>query len=75
MKKIIRNLRTWLIHKLGGVTIDELMESNKYNFKRGLTVAHKSIKQYADSIYGLPAEEWCKNVYYRIKYYSDIYNS
>lgn len=64
MKKIILKLRTWLIHKLGGFTLGE----NYKQYILGKYIGHKFDKEYADSLYGLPAEEWCKKMYDRLKY-------
>lgn len=68
MKKIINNLRNWLIHKLGGVTLDERNDNSYDSYKNGHRSAFEMIQKYADSIYGLPADEWCKKMYDRIEY-------
>lgn len=82
MKKIIRNLRnlinlinlinlrTWLIHKLGGITKEEINTKTWNAYMKGEYIALDRLRTYAESLYGLPAEEWCKSVYFRmVNYY------
>lgn len=59
MKKILNNLRVWLIYKLGGFTSNDLHRS----YLNGKFVAHKTDKENADALYGLTSEEWCKRMY------------
>lgn len=68
MKQIINNLRTWLIHKLGGITAKESKQSNFNSFNIGYYVVCRNHLDFADSLYGLPAEEWCQKMYERLKY-------
>lgn len=63
MKKILHNLRTWLIHKLGGLTIEESRESDYNSHQIGKYIAVSIILKCADSLYGLPADEWCQKMY------------
>lgn len=63
MKKIINNVRIWLIHKLGGVTHEEVLSNYKYNYHSGINFAFYQINRFANSIYGFEADRWCKAMY------------
>ena len=67
MRKILRNLRTWLIHKLGGVTLESGERVAKEYYYIGYYEAYKNHLDFADSLYGLPADEWCDKMYQRVK--------
>lgn len=69
MRKIINNLRTWLIHKLGGVTSEECFSKSYKSYIKGELVIIGRLRIYANSLYGLTAEDWCKKMYKRISYY------
>lgn len=56
-------LKEKLIHLLGGLTIEESQESDKKSFHIGRYTAFSVIKQKADELYGLSAEEWSKKIY------------
>lgn len=58
-----KKIKTWLIHRLGGVTESEKRKSNKKNFRLGMNGACIDIRDYADSLYGKPADEWCELMY------------
>nr|DAL51484.1 MAG TPA_asm: hypothetical protein [Caudoviricetes sp.] len=58
-----KKIKTWLIHRLGGVTESEKRKSNKKIFRLGMNGACIDIRDYADSLYGKPADEWCKLMY------------
>lgn len=60
-------IKTLIIHMLGGLTIEESVESDGNCFDLGFYRAFVEIKKHADSLYGVPAEEWCKEMYEYIK--------
>lgn len=55
--------KTWLIHLLGGVTVSESIKKSEKIFRLGMKGACIDIRYYADSLYGKPADEWCKQMY------------
>ena len=57
------NIKTWLIHALGGVTADESRESDANAFGVGEFIELTRIKEHADKLYGEPAEEWSRHMY------------
>lgn len=67
---IVKKIKTWLIHRLGGLTVSESRENLPTNFSFGAYFgAHTAlyaVKEYADSLNGKPADEWCKLVYKQI---------
>lgn len=67
----MKKIRIYLIHLLGGVT---KRESSRARIKKsiklvnktlplGSLVAVRNLKGYADSLNGIPADEWCKRMY------------
>lgn len=58
-----KKIKTWLIHRLGGVTESEMRQSNFNSACFGACKALAIIKEYADSLNGMPADEWCKLMY------------
>ena len=56
MKQKIKN---WLIHKLGGYTVAESVESDNNSWMIGRVVAINEIMEYAESLYGKDPESWC----------------
>lgn len=58
-----KKIKTWLIHLLGGVTVSESRKKNGKTFRLGMKGACIDILDYADSLYGKPADEWCKQMY------------
>lgn len=61
-----KKIKTWLIHLLGGVTVSEMRQSNFNNACFGARKALAIIKEYADSLNGRSADEWCELVYKQI---------
>lgn len=61
-----KKIKTWLIHLLGGVTVSEMRQSNFNSACIGAYKALAIIKEYADSLNGMPADEWCELVYKKI---------
>lgn len=69
-----KKIKTWLIHRLGGVTESEKRKSNKKIFRLGMNGACIDIRDYADSLYGKPADEWCKKMYEYICGRQELFN-
>ena len=61
-----KKIKTWLIHLLGGVTENEALQSNFNCACLGSYKALAIIKEYADSLNGRSADEWCELVYKQI---------
>lgn len=61
-----KKIKTWLIHLLGGVTVAENKKGNYISFFFGKKCECIDIRDYADSLYGTPADEWCKLMYKQI---------
>lgn len=62
----MKKFKTWIIHLLGGVTVEESQESDKKSAYFGAYTTMYVIKKYADRQYGKPADEWCELVYKQI---------
>lgn len=60
-----KKIKTWLILLLGGVTEEESRENDMNSAYVG-AYALTTIKEYADSLNGTPADEWCKLMYKQI---------
>lgn len=58
-----KKIKTWLIHLLGGVTVEESKNSGKGHYRIGVFFTLADLKYYADSLNGKPADEWCKQMY------------
>lgn len=63
----MNKIKEFIIHMLGGLTIDESVKSDSNCFDMGYFKAYYNIKAYADSLYGLPADEWCEKMYEHIE--------
>ena len=71
----MKKIKTCLIHLLGGVTKreafcahvkDSLKLANDVTDRTlplGSLIAARHLKHYADSLNGIPADEWCKRMY------------
>ena len=71
----MKKIKTYLIHLLGGVTKREafcehvqatLKLVNDVTGKTlplGSLIAARHLKHYADSLNGIPADDWCKRMY------------
>lgn len=62
----MKKFKTWIIHLLGGVTKNEAIQSKFNCVCLGSYKALTIIKEYADSLNGKPADEWCELVYTQI---------
>lgn len=71
------NLKTHLIHLLGGITPEEQKAATNRlfqlhqneetrNFFLGQWTAYTAIKTYADTLYGINADDWSKAVYQNV---------
>lgn len=58
-----KKIKTWLIHLVGGVTVAENKKRNNISFLLGMKGACIDIRDYADSLYGKPADEWSELMY------------
>ena len=58
----MKKIKTWLIHLLGGVTENDIHQSNINSACFGAYI----IKEYADSLNGKSADEWRELVYKQI---------
>lgn len=61
-----KKIKTWLIHLLGGVTVSESQEHYKSICYNSAYISLTFIKEYAEALYGKPADEWCKLMYEEI---------
>ena len=59
----MKKIKTLLIHLLGGVTVTESRKKGEKSFNLGMKGACIDIRDYADYLYGKPADEWCKLMY------------
>lgn len=71
MKKLFREFKCWLIHKLGGYTEYDYRKE----FVRGKANSYSTILKYMQDLYGTPADEFCENVYKFVNKYSIIFNN
>lgn len=53
----MKKIKTLLIHLLGGVTVAENRKRNNISFLLGKKEVCIDIRDYADSLYGKPADE------------------
>ena len=65
---MIDKIKTKLIHWLGGYTKAEFRKNERESFEFGETNMRYRLYSFANSLYGLPADEWCKKMYERIRY-------
>lgn len=56
-------LKTYLIHRLGGFTRKDIAEIGRVACHRSQLLTLTEAKRYAESLYGLPPDEWCKRMY------------
>lgn len=59
----MKQLKKWFIHKLGGLTVSEGMKREHLAYEQGYYFAYICMRGTAERMYGLSAEEWCKNMY------------
>lgn len=65
-KTMIKKFKSWIIHRLGGVTINEIEQKDSNSFDMGTYVTLESLRDYARSLNGLSADEWCRRMYAHI---------
>ena len=58
-----KKIKTWLILLLGGATVAENRKRNYISFLLGMKGVCIDIRDYADSLYGKPADEWSELMY------------
>lgn len=59
----MKKIKALLIHLLGGVTVTESRKRGEKSFNLGMKGACIDIRDYAEYLYGKPADEWCKLMY------------
>ncbi len=63
----MKKIKEKLIHLLGGYTKEEYsqVENKSYNvgYVEGFDTVVNATLTFMQSLYGVPAEEWCKRVY------------
>lgn len=59
----MKKFKIWLIHLLGGVTVEESKNSGKGYYRIGMLFTLADLKHYAESLNGKSADEWCKLMY------------
>lgn len=64
---MIGKIKTKLIHWLGGYTEAEQHANGRDAYEVGVKSMAYSMRVFADKLYGLPADDWCKKMYERIK--------
>ena len=72
IKEAIRILREKVITLLGGVTKERCGIENSVMYTSGKFRAAEAILNRMEELYGVPADEWCKDMY---KFTSDMYES
>ena len=82
----MKKIKTYLIHLLGGVTKREAFcehvqatlklvnDVTEKTLPLGSLIAARHLKRYADSLNGIPADEWCKRMYDEISSYVERYD-
>ena len=64
---MINKIKTKLIHLLGGYTEDEQRENGRNSFNDGVYTTYCYMMSFANSLYGLSADDWCKKMYQYIE--------
>lgn len=67
----MKKIKEILIHLLGGLTAAEYAEGSQEAYELGMTIVNCETKKYADSLYGLPSEEWCAKMYEYLRRYDE----
>ena len=72
IKEAITRLREKVITLLGGVTKERCEIESSVMYTEGKRRAALKILNQMEELYGVPADEWCKEMY---KFTSDMYES
>lgn len=64
---MIDKIKTKLIHWLGGYTEAEQRANDRSYFNSVVCTTYCYILSFADSLYGLSADDWCKRMYQHIE--------
>ena len=59
----MKRIKTFIIHALGGVTVEESKRSNANSYDIGCFCTLSSLKLKADTNYGASADDWCHCMY------------
>lgn len=60
---MIKRIKAWIIHRLGGETKTESITSDRKAFESGVLTTLVNIRVFADRMNGISADEWCKRMY------------
>ena len=60
---MIKAIQAFFIHLFGGITPDECANSNFNSYEIGAFKILRLLKDHADSINGMKADDWCKSMY------------
>lgn len=63
---MIKKIQSYLIHLLGGITVEESQESDFNSFTIGAYCSLSRLRSHADAMYGKSSEEWCESMYREI---------
>lgn len=58
-----KKIQEYLIHMIGGMTVEESQESDSNSHDIGKVATLLDIKDEMDAMYGAPADEWAKRIY------------
>lgn len=72
IKEAITRLREKVITLLGGATVERCGIENSVMYTHGKFRAAEAILNRMEELYGVPADEWCKEMY---KFTSEMYES
>ena len=72
IKEAITRLREKVITLLGGATVERCGIENSVMYTQGKFRAAEAILNRMEELYGVSADEWCKEMY---KFTSDMYES
>lgn len=64
---MIDKIKTKLIHWLGGYTEAEKRANGNSKYNSGVFVTYCHLLSFADRLYGLSADDWCKRMYQHIE--------
>ena len=72
IKEALTRFREKVLTLLGGTTIERCGIENSVMYTNGKFRAAEAILNRMEELYGVPADEWCKEMY---KFTSDMYES
>lgn len=72
---MLQKFQSFLIHLLGGVTIEESQQSDYNSFTLGAYRTLTLLQDYADTMYGIDPQDWCESMYLKIKHTKEDYEN